>query len=118
MKKVYYLLMVVSVIAFSTDMSHARPERIKAGISYYSEDYTTKDGISDIGDEKNYEEVFKNYEYYEAVYDEHKRITRFRAYKRGDIVLIENYSYNDDGKISLKQVTDAGGKTTTIKYGK
>lgn len=111
------LLAIFLVLAFS-GFSDARPERIKPGISYFSEDYTTKNNVSDISVEKNYEEVFKNYEYYEAVYDELKRVKIFRAYKRGEIILHEKYFYDPNGKLAKKEVTDSKNKLKTITFGK
>ncbi len=111
------LLAIFLVLAFS-GFSDARPERIKPGISYFSEDYSTKNNVSDISVEKNYEEVFKNYEYYEAVYDELKKVKIFRAYKRGDVILKEEYFYNSDSGLAKKEVTNDKNKVKTITFDK
>lgn len=111
------LLAIFFLLAFS-NFSEARPERIKPGLSYFSEDYITKNNVSDISEEKNYEEVFKNYEYYEAVYDEIKRVKIFRAYKRGEVILNEKYFYTPDGKLAKKEVTDSKNKFKTITFSK
>jgi hypothetical protein len=118
MNKTSRLLLAIFILLAAADFSEARPERIKPGLSYYSEDYNTKNSVSDISDEKNYEEVFKNYEYYEAVYDDRKRVTIFRAYKRGEIVLTERYFYLSDGRLAKKEVTDSKGSLETITFDK
>ena len=111
------LLSIFLVLAFFSS-SEARPERIKPGISYFAEDYTTKDNVSDITIEKNYEEVFKNYEYYEAVYDDKERVKIFRGYKRGDVVLKEEYFYSSKGSLAKKVVIDDKNKISTINFDK
>lgn len=111
------LLAFFLLLAFS-GFSEARPERIKPGISYFSEDYTTKKNVSDISVEKNYEEVFKNYEYYEAVYDELKRVKIFKAYKRGELVSKEEYFYTSNGRLAKKEITDSINKLKTITFDK
>ena len=111
------LLAIFLLLAFS-NFSEARPERIKPGLSYYSEDCSTKGKVSDISEEKNYEEVFKNYEYYEAVYDDKKRVKIFRAYKRGEILLTERYVYRPDGRLAKKEITDSKSRVETITFDK
>ncbi len=118
MKKVKLLLITIFILSASASLSEARPERIKPGLSYYSEDYSTVDKVSDIAEEKNYEEVFKNYEYYEAVYDDKKRVKTFRAYKRGEIVLTKRYFYRPDGRLAKKEITDSKSSLETITFDK
>lgn len=118
MNKTFSLLLTVSIILTSALFSDARPERIKPGLSYYSEDYSIKHSVSDISEEKNYEEVFKNYEYYEAVYDELKRVKIFKTYKRGELILKEEYFYAPDGRLAKKEITDSNNKLKTITFDK
>jgi len=118
MNKIKLILLVAIIFISCTNSSEARPERVKEGISYYSEDYISKDDVSDIAEEKNYEEVFKNYEYYEAVYDDKKRIKIFRSYKRGELVSKEEYFYASDGGLTKKEVTDSKNNIKTITFGK
>ena len=116
MNKTCHLLLTIFIILTAADFSEARPEKIKPGLSYYSEDYTTKNNVSDIAEEKNYEEVFKNYEYYEAVYDNKKKVKIFRAYKRGEIIFTELYFYRPDGRLAKKEVTDSKSRVKTITF--
>ncbi len=118
MNKTIPLLLAVFILMAAAGLSEARPERIKPGLSYYSEDYRTAGNVSDIAEEKNYEEVFKNYEYYEAVYDDKKRVKIFRAYKRGEVILTERYFYRPDGRLSKKEITDSKNKLKTITFDK
>ena len=116
MNKTIRLLLSVFILLAAADFSEARPERIKPGLSYYSEEYTTAGNVSDIAEEKNYEEVFKNYEYYEAVYDDLKRVKIFKTYKRGEVVLKEEYFYAPDGRLAKKEVTDSKSSLKTITF--
>ena len=112
------LLLSILILLAAAGLSEGRPERIKPGLSYYSEDCITKGNVSDIAEEKNYEEVFKNYEYYEAVYDDKKRVKIFRAYKRGEILLTERYVYRPDGRLAKKEITDSKSRVETITFDK
>ncbi len=103
-------------MASFTINTSARPENIKPNLPYYADDFTIKDGISELGEEKNYEEVFKNYEYFETIYDEQKRPSIFRAYKRGEIIRAEHYFYNSSGKLIKKEITRKNEPTETIHF--
>ncbi|MCP4296842.1 MAG: hypothetical protein GY786_14670, partial [Proteobacteria bacterium] len=52
----------------------ARPEIIVEGQIYYSDEIDEEAEIKELVSEKNYEEVYRNYTYYEAVYDQQKRL--------------------------------------------
>ncbi|MDH3975900.1 MAG: hypothetical protein OEV42_16625 [Deltaproteobacteria bacterium] len=115
MKGISLLLSAILILAV-TSISQARPETIKPGLSYFAEDYETKNNISEITVEKNFEEVFKNYEYFESVYDEKKRVKIFRAYKRGDVILTEHYHYDSRGKLREKKIEKEGKPAESITY--
>jgi len=83
----------------------ARPETIRAGVSYYSDELIEAGPVRDIGVERNYEEVFKLYHYYEVVYDENARVVRCLEYKRGEIIREDTYRYAPDGSL-LDQLTE------------
>ena len=83
----------------------ARPETIRAGVSYYSDELIERGPVRDIGVERNYEEVFKLYRYYEVLYDESERVVRCLEYKRGDVIREDTYRYAADGSL-LEHVTD------------
>lgn len=110
------LLLSALIILSMASISQAKPEAIKPGLSYFAEDYETKNNISEITVEKNFEEVFKNYEYFESVYDDQKRVKIFRAYKRGDVILTEHYSYDSGGKLKEKKIEREGKPTETVTY--
>lgn len=107
----FVLLMLWALLPANLE---ARPERIKPGIAYYAADYTVRDGISELGEERNYEEVYKNYKYYEALYDEQKRIKIFRAYKRGELEWEERYFYHPHGGPAKKEVIRKGKSNETV----
>ena len=89
--------------------SSARPEKIRPGHSYYSDDQVLEAGVRDIAAEKNYEEVYQAYRYFEVVYDEEGRVAVFKEYKRGEIVRTEEYRYREDGGLAFR-VTHEPGK--------
>jgi len=93
----------------------AKPPNIKPGLSYYSEDYDVSGNQYVLAEERNLEEVFKNYRYYEAVYDEQERIKIFKAYKRGEIEFTEAYFYDKSGRLVRKLVTDADNKEEVVE---
>ena len=115
MKKASILLSAILMLAM-VSISQARPEKIKPGLSYFAEDYATTGNISEIKVEKNFEEVFKNYEYFESVYDEKMRVKIFRGYKRGDVILTEHYTYGADGKLKEKKIEREGKSTETVTF--
>ena len=86
-------------------LASARPETIRAGVSYYSDELIESGPVRDIGAERNYEEVFKLYRYYEVLYDESERVVRCLEYKRGDVIREDTYRYAADGSL-LEHVTD------------
>jgi len=92
------------------------PYKITAGVSYYSDEYTTNNGLSELGEERNYEEVYQHYNYYEAVFDSHKRIVVFRAYEKGVIEFSETYHYDDDGRLLKKIVEYPDGSKSTVNF--
>jgi hypothetical protein len=86
----------------------ARPERIRPGHSYYSDEVVTQGLVSDIGAERNYEEVYQRYRYYEAVYDEGERVVTFKEYKRGEVIRVERYRWAADGTLAERTVERPG----------
>ncbi len=104
-------LLFVSLTLFGTGLSgdaFARPERIKPNQPYYADEFTREGEIAELGEERNYEEVFKNYEYYEAVYDEQQRPALFRAYRRGEVDWTERYFYDEQGRLIRKELIRQG----------
>jgi hypothetical protein len=92
----------------------ARPERIRPGHSYYSDDQVVEGQVRDIAEEKNYEEVFQAYRYYEVVYDEAERVVLFKEYKRGDVVRTEEYHYGDGGDLASVVIREPGKPPETV----
>lgn len=103
----FALLLVAAALGSATN-ADARPERIRAGMSYYSDDYVVEGMVHDIADEKNYEEVYQFYTYYEAIYDEAGRVKEFVEYERGDEVRREKYDYADDDALVRRTVVRPG----------
>jgi len=96
---------------------YAKPLNIKPNLSYYSADYSLSGNQYELAEEKNLEEVFKNYNYYEAIYDELERVKIFRAYKRGEVDFSEVYFYNSAGGLARKITIDSSGKKHVMEFG-
>jgi hypothetical protein len=89
----------------------SQPEKIRPGRSYYSDELaeSTNQGlVRALGQEKNYEEIYQFYSYYEFVYDEGERVVLFREYKRGEVIRTEKYRYDDSGSLTLRVVSQPG----------
>jgi len=95
----------------------ARPERIVPGDAYFSQTYTVRAGVSELGVQRNYEEVYMLYTYYEGVYDAKLRMERFRAFERGQVIWEERYFYPPDGSPPYKERTVAGQTPKRILLG-
>ena len=80
----------------SASLVYSRPEVIRADVPYYSDDYIQQGVVRDIDSEKNYEEIYQFYTYYEVIYDSSERVKVFREYKKGNIIHEERYQYNKD----------------------
>lgn len=80
----------------SASLAYSRPEVIRADVPYYSDDFFQQGVVRDIESEKNYEEIYQFYTYYEVIYDSSKRVKIFREYKRGDLIHEERYQYDKD----------------------
>jgi len=89
-------------------IAEARPETIRAGVSYYSDDFVVSDSVHDIAGEKNYEEVYQFYSYYEAIYDETDRVVVFVEYRRGEVRRREQYAYGEDGALLTRSIERPG----------
>ena len=87
----------------------ARPERIRPGVSYYSDELVETGPVRDIGAERNYEEIYQHYRYYEVLYDEAERVVRCLEYERGEVIREDTYRYAEDGSL-LEHVTDPPGE--------
>jgi hypothetical protein len=91
-----------AAIAFAGGVAEARPERIRAGHVYYSNSFSEEGVVRDLEGEKNYEEVYQSYRYYEAVYDDHGRVVSFKQVQRGEVVREDRYRYSGDSKIPVE----------------
>lgn len=101
---------LVLALCASSAPASARPERIRAGASYYSDELVQTGPVRDIGAERNYEEVFQLYRYYEVRYDEHERVVRCLEYERGEVIREDTYRYAEDGSL-LEHVTAPAAKS-------
>ena len=92
----------------------SRPEGIRAGDSYYSEEFVARGIVRDIAKPGNLEEVRRHPSYYEAIYDEAGRVVVFREYHRGEVARTEEYRYGPDGALRGRTLRVPGRPTQTI----
>lgn len=90
--------------------AEARPERIRAGHSYYSDDVSIEGVVRDLAGEKNYEEVYQSYRYYEAVYDDRERVVTFKHVERGEVVREDRYRYAGDSALPVEHSVETPGR--------
>jgi len=94
-------------------LASARPESIRAGVSYYSDELVESGPVRYIGAEGNYEEVFQLYRYYEVLYDQNERVIRCLEYERGDVIRKDSYRCAADGSL-LEHVTKPPSRAATL----
>ncbi len=93
----------------------SRPEKIREGLSYYYSDEFIRSGdVRDIAEEKNYEEVYQLYTYYEAIYDAGVRVVVFKEYERGEVIREERYRYDEAGKLVEYSIAKPGKPVQVI----
>jgi len=90
--------------------AEARPERIRAGHSYYSDEISVEGVVRDLAGEKNYEEVYQSYRYYEAVYDDRGRVVILKQVERGEVVREDRYRYAGDAVLPVEHVVERPGR--------
>ncbi|MBF0237622.1 MAG: hypothetical protein HQM12_07950 [SAR324 cluster bacterium] len=89
------------------------PSQITPGYSYFSNEYHENGGCYDLGEEKNLEEVYKNFNYYEAMYNALQQVVLFKAYKQEKLEWKMTCDYRD-GHLS-RTVTERPGQPAEIK---
>ena len=113
------ILLSIAVFIVFPHIAYAgkfQPYEIRPDFSYYSDEYSIRDGISELGEEKNYEEVYQFYNYYEAVFDDKGHIVTFRAYKQGVVEFSEAYFYADDGRLIRKVTKYRDGSESVMDF--
>ncbi len=110
-------LLTVLLVSSLDEAARARPEKIVPGESYYSDDYTEHGLVHDLAEEKNYEEVYQFYTYYEVIYDASERVVVFIEYERAEELRREEYRYAADGALLTRTVTRPGKppEVTTVR---
>ena len=92
-----YIILLMGLVS----SAYSRPEVIRADVPYYSDDYVEQGVVRDIEVEKNYEEIYQFYTYYEVIYDSLERVKVFKEYKKGELIHEEHYQYDND---SVKRI--------------
>ena len=116
MKKLVLSIIIILASPAVVLAGKFQPYEIKPGVPYYSDEYTDNNGVSELGEAQTLEEVFQNYNYYEAVFDEDKRMINFKAYERGAIQFSESYHYDGEGRLIKKVVKNSDGSETVVDF--
>lgn len=61
-------------------------------------------------------EVENRNTYFRGYFDERERLTGFDKFAYGEIELAHRYSYHDNGKLSMAEITDIDGETTLLVF--
>jgi hypothetical protein len=109
MRTLAIFLLLTQFMVLPAGPADARPERIKPEISYYSDDFVVAGLVRDLADQKNYEEVYQFYSYYEAVYDAQERVVIFKEFKRGELIRTDEYRYGPSGSLLERRILRPGG---------
>jgi mono/diheme cytochrome c family protein len=92
------------------------PVTVKPDVAFYSDDCGSRGRVRGLLEEKNYEEVYQSYSYFEAWYDRAQRVVEFKEYRRGDVILSESYSYDESGRLSAVLISKRGEKDRRIEF--
>ena len=92
------------------------PVTVRPGLPFYSNGAGIADGVRGLLLEKNYEEVYRNYGFYEAWYDEAGRVVTFKEYRRGEVLSTETYRYDETGRLVERIVTPADGDVVVTRF--
>ncbi len=114
--RVFFPVLIFLLLLAPAPHTQARPEVIKEGISYYADEDIQTGAVRDLVDEKNIEEVYQFYTYFEAIYDHLDRVTVFKEYKRGAVIQEEHYSYNGKNATPSKKTVLIPGKTPEVTF--
>ena len=90
MRAVVPSLFLVYLLAILPE-AQSRPHIILEDVSYYSNASLQSGLVRDLVDEKNLEEVYQFYTYFEAIYDAKGRVKIFKEYKQGEVIHEERY---------------------------
>jgi hypothetical protein len=113
-----FVSMASIAVAFGPSVVDARPQKTRPGLPYYSDDFIEKDQIRDLAEEKNYEEVYQFYSYYEASYDEAGRVIVFKEYRRGELIRSDEYHYAPGGSLHERHTSRPGKPVEISRFGK
>ena len=95
----------------------SRPEAIREGMKYYSNEYFEDGLVKDIESEKNYEEIYQHYTYYEVIYDSQGRVAVFKEYKQGAVIFEARYRYTADSA-EVERTVLVSGKSPQVTRSK
>lgn len=90
------------VLPYTADAATPAVSKFKSGISYYYEYFEPEPRPWKPGQSLNYEEVFKNYQYYEILFDRDGNEFTVHHFIRGDKADSKKYLILPDGSLQKK----------------
>lgn len=99
----FRLLVCAAIFLLSLPMQANAGTRFQPGATYYFDAFDPNQKPWNPGHDLNYEEVFKNYEYFEIVFFPSGKEFTVNRYIRNRKTDSEPYLLNPDGSISRKQ---------------
>tara|TARA_B100002003_G_scaffold251772_1_gene297399 strand:+ start:14729 stop:15169 length:441 start_codon:yes stop_codon:yes gene_type:complete len=94
--RITFLALILLALLSNLPAAQSRPYIILEDVSYYSNESFQTGMVRDLVEEKNFEEIYQFYSYFEAIYDANDRVKVFKEYERGEIIHEERYVYDDD----------------------
>ena len=98
-KLIYYILVTI-FLALSGQAG--ADERFEPGISYYFNFFEPAKKPWNPGHELNYEEVFKNYQFFEIIFAPSGKEITVNRYIQNNKADSEQYRLNPDGSLSIR----------------
>jgi len=104
-----FFQLVGAVIFFLLAIVAKADARFQPGVTYYFDAFDPNQKPWSPGFDLNYEEVFKNYEFYEIVFSSSGKEFTVNRYIRNNKTDCEQYLLNPDGSITRKQQPPPSG---------
>lgn len=98
MIKNFVYLYLLSAFVFLVSNEALCKEKCRPNKSYYFSEFSP--ASLNLDDEKNYEEVYKNYEYFEVLFNKSCDEIAVKRYVKGQFGSSDKYKVNADGSIN------------------
>ena len=97
--KLHVFLLLIVFLSVSSAVASPPLPAFEPGISHYFDELNRESVPWQPGPERNIEEVFKNYQYFELVFDDGGQTFTARHYERGKISGVQRYQILENGAL-------------------